>query len=129
LQEELLQKYSQVFTGIGHSGKPYHIEVDPILTPVINPLRTIPAALQDRGKAELEDMERRGVIRKVEEPTDWVSSMAIVQKPGGSLRICLDPRHLNKAIKQEHFQLPTIEYITTRMANAKWFTKLDANRG
>ena len=103
--------------------------MDPILTPVINPLRTIPAALQDRGKAELEDMERRGVIRKVEEPTDWVSSMAIVQKPGGSLRICLDPRHLNKAIKQEHFQLPTIEYITTRMANAKWFTKLDANRG
>ena len=55
--------------------------------------------------------------------------MAIVQKPHRSLRICLDPRHLNKAIKQEHFQLPTIEDVTTRMANAKWFTKLDANRG
>ena len=54
--------------------------------------------------------------------------MAIVQKPDGRLRICLDPKHLNKAIKQEHFQLPTIEVITTRMANAKWFTKLDANR-
>lgn len=55
--------------------------------------------------------------------------MAIVEKPNGSLRICLDPRHLNKAMKREHFQLPTIEDITTRMANAKWFTKLDANRG
>ena len=60
----------------------------------------------------------------VEEPTDWVSSMAIVEKPYGSLWICLNPRHLNKAIK-----LPTIEDITTRMANAKWFTELDANRG
>ena len=80
-------------------------------------------------KEELDDMEKRGVVRKVEEPTDWVNSMAIVEKPNGSLRICLDPRHLNKAIKREHFQLPTIEDITTRMANAKWFTKLDANRG
>ena len=34
-----------------------------------------------------------------------------------------------KAIKKKHFQLPTIEDITTRMANAKWFTKLDANGG
>ena len=45
------------------------------------------------------------------------------------MRICLDSRLLNKAIKREHFQLPTIEDITTRMANGKWFTKLDGNRG
>ena len=89
----------------------------------------VPAALRDRVKEVLDDMERRGVVRRVEEPTDWVNSMAIVEKPNVSLRICLDPRHLNKAIKREHFQLPTIEDITTRMANAKWFTKLDAIRG
>ena len=129
LKEEVMQKYANVFTGLGRLEKPYHIEVDPTVMPVVNPPRTIPAALRDRVKTELEDMEKRGVIRKVEEPTDWVSSMAIVEKPDGSLRICLDPRHLNKAIKREHFQLPTIEDITTRMANAKWFTKLDANRG
>ena len=55
--------------------------------------------------------------------------MAITEKPNGSLWICLDPGHLNKVIKREHFQLPTIEDSTTRLANAKWFTKLDANRG
>ena len=59
------------------------------------------------------------MIRKVDEPTDWVNSRAIVEKPDGSLRICLDSRLLNKAIKREHFQLPTTEDITTRMANAK----------
>ena len=63
----------------------------------------------------------------MEEPADWLNSVAIVEKPDGSLCTCLDPRHLNKAIKREHFQLPTIEDITTRMANVKWFTKLDAN--
>ena len=129
LKEEVLQKYTQVFTGLGRLEKPYHIEVDPTVTPVVNPPRTVPAALRDRVKEELDDMERRGVVRKVEEPTDWVNSMAIVEKPNGCLRICLDPRHLNKAKKREHFQLPTIEDITTRMANAKCFTKLDTNRG
>lgn len=124
-----MQKYANVFTGLGRLEKPYHIEVDPTVTPVVNPPRTIPAALRDRVKTELQDMKKRGVIRKVEEPTDWVSSMAIVEKPDESLRICLEHRNLNKAIKREHFQLPTLEDITTRMTNAKWFTKLAANRG
>ena len=124
-----MQKYANVFTGLGRLEKPYHIKVDPTVTPDVNPPRTIPAALRDRVKTELEDMKKRRVIRKEEEPTDWVSSMAIVEKPDESLRICLDHRNLNKAIKREHFQLPTLENITTRMTNAKWFTKLAANRG
>ena len=128
LKEEVFQKYPQVFTSMGRLEKPYHILIDPTVSPVINAPKTIPAALRKRVKAELNDMEKRGVIRKVEEPTDWVNSMAIVEKPDGSLRICLDSRLLNKAIKGEHFQLPTIEDIKTRMANAQWFTKLDANR-
>lgn len=73
----------------------------------MNPPRKIPAALRKRVKKALQDMEDNGVIRKVDEPTDWVSSMVIVEKPNKKLRICLDPRNLNKAIKREHFQLPT----------------------
>ena len=61
--------------------------------------------------------------------TTWVNSMAIVETPDGSLHICLDPRHLIKAMEREHFQLPTIGNIMTCMANAKWFTKLDGNQG
>ena len=129
LKEEVLQQCTQVFTGLGRLEKPYHIEVDPTVTPVVNPSGTVPAALRDGVKNESDDMERRGVVRKEEEPTDWVISMAVVEKPNGSLRICLDQRHRNKAIKREHLQLPTIEDNTTRTANAKWFTKLDTNRG
>ncbi|XP_068696993.1 uncharacterized protein [Montipora foliosa] len=121
LKEEVMQKYASVFTGLGRLEKPYHIEVDPTVTAVVNPPRTIPAALKDRVKTELEDMQKRGVFfRRVEEPTDWVSSMAFVEKPDGSLRICLDPRHLNKAIKREHFQLPTIEDIMAPPLRILW---------
>ena len=45
------------------------------------------------------------------------------------MRICLDPRNLNTAVKQENFQLSTIEEITSRMSGAKVFSKVDANHG
>jgi hypothetical protein len=75
-------------------------------------------------------MEKQGVIRKVDRPTDWVNSIAIVEKPGtGRLRICLDPKHLNGAIRREHFQLPTVEEIASRVSGEKVFSKLDARHG
>ena len=40
-----------------------------------------------------------GVIVRVDEPTDWVSNYVAVEKPDGSLHVCLDPQELNKAIK------------------------------
>lgn len=72
-------------------------------------------------------MEKLGVIAKTEEPTDWVSSLHIIEKKNGQLRICLDPRDLNKAIKRENFKLPTREEIMSQFAGAKWFSKLDAS--
>jgi hypothetical protein len=42
---------------------------------------------------------------------------------------CLDPRPFNEANKREHFKMPTIEEITTRVAGARVFSKLDANHG
>ena len=59
----------------------------------------------------------------------WVNSLVVVENPDVSLRLCLDPRDLNKAIKREHFQLPTFEDISTRLAAATHFTKLDAKKG
>ena len=52
-----------------------------------------------------------------------------VKKPGGFLRICLDPGDLNKAIKREHYELPIFDEIGSRLTGATIFTKLDANKG
>ena len=51
--------------------------------------------------------------------------MVVVPKANGKLRICLDPKDLNRAILWEHYPLPTIEDIATRLHGAKVFTKLD----
>ena len=38
--------------------------------------------------------------------------MVVNEKRSGRLRICIDPRDLNKAIRREHYQLPTQQEIT-----------------
>ena len=65
----------------------------------------------------------------VTEVTDCVSRIAVVRKPSGALRICINPKDLNRAVKDEHYLLPTIEELTTRIGNAKVFTVLDASNG
>ena len=102
------------------------------MTPVVHACRKVPFALREKLKEELFDvylMEKLDIITKMDEPTDWVSSMVIVVKKNGDLRLCLDPRDLNKVIKREHFQLPTREGIMSQFAEAKWFSKLDASSG
>lgn len=74
-------------------------------------------------------MEKLNVIQKIDEPTEWVSSLVIVDKRNGKLRVCLDPRDLNSAIKREHFKLATREEIMSRFTNAKYFSKLEASSG
>ena len=43
--------------------------------------------------------------------------------------MCLDPRNLNKAIRREHFKLPTREEVMAQLAGAKVLSKLDAKSG
>ena len=43
-------------------------------------------------------MEQLGAIEKVDQPTEWVNSIVIVEKEDGNLRICLDPKDLNRAV-------------------------------
>ncbi|XP_028412533.1 uncharacterized protein K02A2.6-like [Dendronephthya gigantea] len=106
----------------------HHIEVDPNIKPVIHPPRKVPAALRHRILKELERMVDLGVIEKQSEPTSWVNSMVTVVKPN-KLRICIDPRDLNRAIRREHYPLPTVEEVVSRLPKARVFSTLDASSG
>lgn len=63
------------------------------------------------------------MIREVNEPSEWVSSLIVVEKPNGKLRICIDPVHLNKALKRSHYPLPVIEDVLPELSNGKVFSK------
>ena len=72
------------------------LKIYPSITPKVLPCLRISIALADRVKPELSALVDKGIIAPVDEPTDWVNQMAVVEKPNGKLRICIDPQPLNE---------------------------------
>ena len=122
---DILDKYEDVFTGLGLVDGEYHIVLKEDVKPVIHNSRKIPLSLIPKLKETLDNLEKTGVVNKVERPTDWVNSLVIVEKKDGSLRLCLDPKDLNKAVKREYYSAPTIETISSKLSGMKVFTVID----
>ena len=128
--ESVLSEYKHLFdNSLGEIEGEINIYIEENSTPVVHAPRRIPHALRDRLKQELDSMEKSGVIAKVTRPTDWVNSLVVVEKPNKKLRICLDPKDLNNAVKRPHYAMPTLEDTLARIPGAKFFSKLDAKSG
>ncbi len=126
---DIVNEYNDVFQGLGCLPVTHKIQLRADAVPVIHAARRVPVALKEPLRQELERMVSLGVAEKVDEPTEWVSSAVIVEKSNGKLRVCLDPKDLNQYIKREHCQIPTPAEVTSEMAGATWFSKLDASSG
>ena len=103
----------------------YHMKINKEIEPVKHAQRTVSVPLREKVKDKLQELDEQGIITKVTEPTEWISSMVVKVKKSGDIRICLDPKDLNKAIHREHYPLPVIEDIATRMNNEKIFSIFD----
>lgn len=130
-KQDLMEMYPECFNGtVGcFDDYTYHITLDSEVPPVVHAPRRVPKQLKDKLQAELREMESQDIIARVTRPTDWVNSLVIREKENGRLRLCLDPKDLNKAIKREHHPIPILEQITPKLAGAKLFSKLDARIG
>jgi len=119
-----------VFEGSGTFKKTCKFEIDEKSTPVACPPRRIPYTVRDKLKSTLIKMVRDGIITKVENPQGWISNLVIVEKTDGKIRLCLDPRDLNKVIKRpKDVLIPTINELTEKLANKRYFTVLDLKNG
>jgi hypothetical protein len=126
--EGLTETYTDVFGGLGCLPGEYKINIDEMIKPVKNAPRKVAVAIKPQLKAKLADLESKQIIKKVTEPTKWISSMVLVKKPN-KLRICLDPKPLNTAINRAHYMMPTVEDILPKLTNARVFSVLDAKDG
>ena len=70
-------------------------------------------------------MEEVGIIEEHEGPAPWISNTVSAPKDDGGLRITLDCRNLNKAIKSTNLPIPRPEEIRAKLAGCKYFSKLD----
>ena len=106
---------------------------------MVHPARKIPIALLEPTREKLTEMEEDGIIVKEEKHTPWVSFMLVIDKRNmkekntplskNDVRICIDPRHQNKALKKPHYPMVTVEEVANRLSGAKSFMSLDACSG
>ena len=83
-----------------------------------------------RRRKQLEHDTELGIVEKTSGPTPWVSPIVCVPKPKtGKIRVCVDMRQANKAIKRERHSMPTIDELITELSGASVFSKLDLNQG
>ena len=126
-REELLSNYHDVFSGLRHIGDAKMV-VDKTVTPVQHPPRRVPVALQKDVKKKISELEEKGILTKAVEPAESISSMVIAAKPQ-KIRICLDPKNLNRAVQRPKFQMPTLEELLPELSKARIFSSFDAKDG
>ena len=103
----------------------------PEVKPIVHPPRKYPIQLKGEIQAELDNMVKMGVIEPIPqcESTEWLNSLAFSRKESGGLRVCLDPKNLNTAIRRTYHKTPTVEEITHKLQGSTTFSKLDAKSG
>ena len=95
--------------------------------PIVHTPQECPIAIRPLVDKKLDKVLEQEVIVPVMEPIDWVSSLAYSWKADGDLRICLNPTHLNTAVRQDHYRTPMLEEITHELASSTKFTKVDGS--
>ena len=126
---DILDKHKKVFKGNGCLPGEYHIEIDPTIALKQCQNRRVPLSMRQDLKEKIETLAQQGIITKVDHPTEWISCALARRKPNGKLRLCLDPTNLNKAIKRNHFPMPTLEDALPKLSHAKIFSLCDAKDG
>ena len=129
-KEYILHEYADVFKGVGTlSGGPYHIKLKDSYKQVQHPPRSVPLRMHSAYKAELDRLLKEGIITEVHEHTEWINFIVPIMKENGSLRLCLDPKDLNKVIKRNQWYARTLDDILPELAQSKYFTIRDATTG
>ena len=127
-EDELLRDFPEMRKTTGTLPGEYKIQLEENAKGVIHPPRRLAASLRKKVVEKLKEMQSDGFITPVHEPTEWVSSM-VVSFRNDKVRICIDPKDLNKAIKREHHPMKTIEDVITNIPGSKVFSVLDAKSG
>ena len=102
-----------LFSGLGEfKGRSHRIHLRDNAVPYsLTTPRRVPLPRLDQVVAELKLMETLGIIREVDEPTDWCTGVVVIPKADGSIRICVDFTHLTNSILRERHVLPSVEHI------------------
>ena len=121
--------YQDLFTGIGNMNTVINIKLKDNAVPHVAPIRRVAHALQEPLCLELEKLVDEGILQKlkIDEKSEWLNSFVCEHEPNGSIRLRLDPTHLNKYILRPHHNSKTLDDIP-KLSGAKKFSIVDSTK-
>lgn len=126
--QELKNKFPNVFASIA-KGTIRQFKAKLVFKEDVRPIffkpYTVPYGLREAVDNEIKRLCDLGIIYPVRH-SDWASPIVVVNKPDGSIRMCVDCKvTINKFLKNDHYPLPRIDDILASLAKAKYFCVLD----
>ena len=125
--QETLQRYAEVFENeLGEiKAMEARIDVDPQAQPRFCKARPVPFALKHKVEAELDRLQKEGIVEAVQS-AEWAAPIVLVVKSDGSVHICGDYRlTVNQASRLDSYPLPRVDELFATLAGGKTFSKLD----
>lgn len=105
------------------------LPIDTSIAPVSQPYRRVPVPVENAVDQKIDELLEQDIIEPVNGYSEWISPVVVVRKDQGSeVRICVDMRRANLAIKRENHPLPVIDDFLPHINGAKFFSKLDVKQ-
>jgi hypothetical protein len=128
----LLKKHQKVFGDISPGRPPdrgfeHAIELEEGTGAVITTSYRHPKAYKDEIERTIRELLAMGHIRPSSSP--FASSVVLVKKKDGTLRMCIDYRALNKRTIKNRYPIPQIDELMDELKGAKYFSKIDLRSG
>ena len=123
--------FPELFTGLGRlNDRTVKLHIDEDVVPVAQRYRRVPFHVRKHVEEQIEKDLKNDVIEKTSGPTPWISPIVVVpKKTEGKVRVCVDMRAANSAIRRERHATPTLDELKTMLSGAKVFSKVDLNQG
>jgi len=124
---QILNKYKDAFACTKNDlGKcsvlKHHIDTGDA-APVRQPLRRTPQAFEGEEEKYVQEQLEAGTIRPSK--SEWASSLVMVRKRTGEVRVCIDYRRLNERTVKDAYPLPRIDMCIDCLSSAKIYSTID----
>ena len=97
-------------------------------TPKFHRPRTVPFALKEAVGQELNRLEEKGILKRVNH-SDWAAPIVPVPKKDGKVRVCGDYKvTVNQCLDVDQYPLPRPDDLFATLANGKTYSKLDLSQ-
>jgi hypothetical protein len=130
--QRIIDRHSKVFEPIPLGAPPdrgfeHIIELEEGVKPIITTPYRHPKKYKDEIEKAIKELLDMGHIRPSSSP--FASSVVLVKKKDGTMRMCIDYRALNKKTIKNRYPIPRIDELLDELHGVVYFTKIDLRSG